>query len=229
MTNPTLHELKAHPQYFKKLISGEKTFEIRKNDRNFQVGDILELQEWNPDNLEYTGKSTKRIVTYIIWGDATESIFPLPGYCIMGVKAPPATQQEIDELYKAYHKELPAMKKDPLEALAEKAKNLTASMEQGDFGVEYSDATPLSTIESRLLWLRSSLDSLHQFRQERQELFDMPNLHEQRAASEALFKRFQELGTSRCIDSLTMEEFGRIAHTALFAAHLYNKEKKNER
>ena len=30
-----IHELKIYPEYFKAVISGEKTFEIRKNDRPF--------------------------------------------------------------------------------------------------------------------------------------------------------------------------------------------------
>jgi ASC-1-like (ASCH) protein len=36
-----LHELKIKREYFNAIKSGEKTFEIRKNDRDFQVGDIV--------------------------------------------------------------------------------------------------------------------------------------------------------------------------------------------
>ena len=32
------HELKTYPKYFQETIEGNKPFEIRKNDRNFQVG-----------------------------------------------------------------------------------------------------------------------------------------------------------------------------------------------
>lgn len=34
------HHLKILPEYFNAVRLGEKTFEIRKNDRNYQVEDI---------------------------------------------------------------------------------------------------------------------------------------------------------------------------------------------
>ena len=49
-----LHELKTYPKYFQETIEGNKLFEIRKNDRNFKVGDVLLLKEW--DNIKYTGR-----------------------------------------------------------------------------------------------------------------------------------------------------------------------------
>ena len=53
-----IHNLKTWPEYFKLMIEGKKTFELRKNDRDFQVGDRLDLLEYNPDTQEYTGKHT---------------------------------------------------------------------------------------------------------------------------------------------------------------------------
>lgn len=47
MTSMT-HHLKCHPPYFEKIVSGTKKFEIRKNDRDFEVGDVLVLQEYEP-------------------------------------------------------------------------------------------------------------------------------------------------------------------------------------
>jgi hypothetical protein len=38
------HELKTWPQYFDAVARGEKNFEVRRDDRGFQKGDILELQ-----------------------------------------------------------------------------------------------------------------------------------------------------------------------------------------
>lgn len=40
-----IHELKIESKYFWKVWNGSKTAEIRKNDRNFQVGDTLRLHE----------------------------------------------------------------------------------------------------------------------------------------------------------------------------------------
>jgi len=65
----TLHFLKTWPTYFAALLDGSKLFEIRKDDRHYQVGDILVLQEWEPPDSPisgrgYTGREIRRIVTY---------------------------------------------------------------------------------------------------------------------------------------------------------------------
>ena len=43
------HRLKTIQPYFDNIASGAKTFEIRKNDRGFEVGDELLLMEWSPE------------------------------------------------------------------------------------------------------------------------------------------------------------------------------------
>ncbi|MEI7510620.1 MAG: DUF3850 domain-containing protein [Candidatus Peregrinibacteria bacterium] len=40
-----LHTLKIHRNYYEELVAGNKTFELRWNDRNFQKGDILEFYD----------------------------------------------------------------------------------------------------------------------------------------------------------------------------------------
>jgi Domain of unknown function (DUF3850) len=42
------HTLKTWPEFFGPINDGTKTFEIRANDRNFQVGDELRLREFKP-------------------------------------------------------------------------------------------------------------------------------------------------------------------------------------
>lgn len=76
-----IHELKIQPHYFEKVVSREKTFELRKNDRDFQVGDVLVLKEWEYELLEkndfgeerwgnphYTGREIKKKITYVYNG-----------------------------------------------------------------------------------------------------------------------------------------------------------------
>jgi len=60
------HRLKTWSDYWLALESGAKTFEVRRNDRGFQPGDILVLQEWNPSSEEYTGRELRRRVTYVL-------------------------------------------------------------------------------------------------------------------------------------------------------------------
>ena len=57
-----VHELKILPQYFVAVAAGRKTFEIRKNDRDFQVGDEVVLKEW--DN-EYTGQEVEAVILFV--------------------------------------------------------------------------------------------------------------------------------------------------------------------
>ncbi|EAF3712816.1 DUF3850 domain-containing protein [Listeria monocytogenes] len=59
----TVHRLKILPEFFEKKRTLVKAFEIRKNDRNFMVGDTLILQEYV--NGEYTGREYWEDVAYI--------------------------------------------------------------------------------------------------------------------------------------------------------------------
>ena len=81
----TIHKLKLNACYYDDSASGIKTFEIRKNDRNFKVGDVLELREWVWSALEekctYTGEVHWKIITYIL--DYTEYL--QDGYVCIGV------------------------------------------------------------------------------------------------------------------------------------------------
>ena len=61
-----IHELKTHPKHFEKVLSGEKSFEVRKFDRPFHVGDLLALNEYNPETKTYTGNSCLVYVDYIL-------------------------------------------------------------------------------------------------------------------------------------------------------------------
>lgn len=75
------HKIKCWSEPFSEIMSGKKKFEYRLNDRNYEVGDYLYLQEWNPKTKSYTGRSIKKCVTSIL-----TSGFGLPeGYCVMSL------------------------------------------------------------------------------------------------------------------------------------------------
>ena len=76
-----LHELKIYPKYFQETIEGNKPFEIRKNDRHFQVGDVLLLKEW--DNIKYTGREIGAVVRYVL---ADTFIGLAEGYVALGLQ-----------------------------------------------------------------------------------------------------------------------------------------------
>lgn len=62
------HELKCWPEYFDAIYIGEKRFEVRKNDRNYTVGDSLYLREWSPQFQAYTGRTLVLQINYILQG-----------------------------------------------------------------------------------------------------------------------------------------------------------------
>ena len=59
-------EKKTAPVYFNRSWSGEKLFEVRKNDRHFQKGDSIMLMEW--DGEKYTGHQIFGVITYVLSG-----------------------------------------------------------------------------------------------------------------------------------------------------------------
>jgi hypothetical protein len=82
VTSYTVHDLKTWPEYYDAVEDGRKTFELRKNDRNFRVGDVLHLQRYDLENQTYTGAHLYRSVTYLIEG---ESWGLAAGVCVMSL------------------------------------------------------------------------------------------------------------------------------------------------
>lgn len=76
------HELKVKPENYEAISSGKKKFEIRRNDQNYQVGDILCLKEWYRGR--YTGRSLEKVVDYIYEGNGTHGISEK--CCIMSLR-----------------------------------------------------------------------------------------------------------------------------------------------
>ena len=72
------HELKCTPEYFQQTWDSNKLFEIRKNDRDFQVGDHIILREWNGG---YTGRVIKDEITSVVsFPDGLKD-----GYVVIGI------------------------------------------------------------------------------------------------------------------------------------------------
>ncbi len=63
---PDTHELKTWPVPFWDVTSGSKTFEVRRSDRNFKVGDLLLLKEYDPKTNRYSGEEIYVRIDYTI-------------------------------------------------------------------------------------------------------------------------------------------------------------------
>lgn len=82
------HRLKTWENFYSAVEAGEKTFEVRRNDRGFQKGDILILDRYEaPGHYRTTIKAEMRVeVTYVLTGEA----FGIKdGFCVMGIKPTP--------------------------------------------------------------------------------------------------------------------------------------------
>ncbi len=108
MAEPRTHHLKTHPAAFAAVLDGRKAWEFRRNDRDFQVGDVLELEFYDPAPDDFVvsrsaghqyienGPDLVHItahVTYILHGGQ----FGIPvGFCVMSIEvetAPEPTAQ----------------------------------------------------------------------------------------------------------------------------------------
>lgn len=75
-------EKKILPEYFRFVRRREKTFELRKDDSDYQVGDIIVLREW--DGTKYTGCRITREITYVLRN--CEEYGLRNGYCILAIQ-----------------------------------------------------------------------------------------------------------------------------------------------
>ena len=85
------HFLKTLPEFFAAVADGSKTFEVRRDDRGFEVGDTLILQEFDPSKAvlglprekhTYTGREIRRRVIYKLDGGQ----FGIEaGFCVLGL------------------------------------------------------------------------------------------------------------------------------------------------
>lgn len=90
-----IHELKIKKEYYKEVALGHKTFELRKNDRDYQVGDLIKFtdalfdrENINDKNMveEYYPSPSETLfkITYVL-KDVPEYGLD-KDYCILGIK-----------------------------------------------------------------------------------------------------------------------------------------------
>ena len=80
-----LHRIKILESFANAVYSGDKTFEVRKNDRGYQKGDYVDfIVLYDSDKCEYIDHplSKKRYeITYVLSGWGIED-----GYCVFGIR-----------------------------------------------------------------------------------------------------------------------------------------------
>ena len=76
-----VHRLKTAIIFFEAVAAHQKQFEIRKNDRDFQVGDLIVLEEINKEGM-HTGRGLTRKIMYMT------SFKQQEGYVVLGLCGP---------------------------------------------------------------------------------------------------------------------------------------------
>lgn len=83
------HHLKCWPQFFNEIVAGRKKHDLRRaDDRNFRVGDVLVLEEYDPQSNDFTGRTLTVEVTYITSTDlpcALSKDALHPNFCILSI------------------------------------------------------------------------------------------------------------------------------------------------
>ena len=91
-----LHELKIKHEYLVEIVLGNKTFELRKNDRDYQVGDLIHFIDIPSPKRDLTLSEISRVGSaYIDENTFYRIIYVLKDvpeygldkdYCILGIK-----------------------------------------------------------------------------------------------------------------------------------------------
>lgn len=76
LSGKQIHYLKCWPEHYQDITHGHKTHEIRVNDRDYQVGDLLVLREYKPQPAGiFTGKYLVVKVTHMTTSEQMQSLF----------------------------------------------------------------------------------------------------------------------------------------------------------
>lgn len=81
-----IHQIRLAAMYYDDVASGKKSFELRKNDRDYKVGDTLEMQEFKDGR--FMGRIIRAKIVYML-----ENYTGLEeGYCILGTEVEAADE-----------------------------------------------------------------------------------------------------------------------------------------
>jgi hypothetical protein len=84
-----MHRLKSWPDFFAEMVAGWKRHDLRRLDRDFQVGDGVVYCEWDPSTQCYTGRRWIAAITYITSADhpcALSDAGLKPGFAILSIR-----------------------------------------------------------------------------------------------------------------------------------------------
>lgn len=76
------HSLKINLVYYNELLNGNKTAELRFNDRNFKIKDIIHFHEYETEQF-YTGS---KCLTFEITHILTDFEGLKQGFCVLSIK-----------------------------------------------------------------------------------------------------------------------------------------------
>lgn len=78
-----VHSVKLDYEYFAYVANGKKSFEIRKDDRPYEAGDFLFLQEY--DDSGYTGEYCFAQINYVFGREDDDKPFVKEGFVTLGI------------------------------------------------------------------------------------------------------------------------------------------------
>lgn len=83
---PMIHDLKIGAGYYHSVLDGSKPFELRKNDRDYRVGDLIHFKPVMADG-RVIGDFDDRLwlITYVLEHRPDYGL--MDGYCVLGIAA----------------------------------------------------------------------------------------------------------------------------------------------
>lgn len=92
-----VHRIKVWPVYYEAIESGEKTFDLRVADRDYRIGDYVQLHAFDPLNSVYLGHKMYRKITYMMKLNVREVAgLSMSGACFVLAYAPFAPYEPVD-------------------------------------------------------------------------------------------------------------------------------------